>query len=60
MSQAISAREVWGDPETEAAGRRILDAGLGHGRSVIELAVAAWTPEVAADLRHRIIDNPLL
>ncbi|MDQ3152077.1 MAG: restriction endonuclease, partial [Actinomycetota bacterium] len=57
MSHAISAYEVWGTPEIEAAARRVLDAGLGQGRSVIEPAEAAWTPDVAADLRRRIIDN---
>lgn len=49
---------VWGNPEIEAAARRILDAGLGKGQSVIEPAVAAWLPEVAADMRRRVVDNP--
>ena len=47
----------WGNPEIEAAVRRLLDAGLGQGRSTIEPEVAAWAPDVAVDLRHRIIDN---
>ncbi|MFN2418806.1 MAG: hypothetical protein ABR593_07780 [Candidatus Limnocylindria bacterium] len=50
--------DVWGSPEIEAAARQILDAGLGTGRSVIEPDVAAWLPDVAADLRRRIVDNP--
>jgi len=57
MGHAISAYEVWGTPEIEAAARRVLDAGLGQGRSAIEPAAAAWAPDVAADLRRRIIDN---
>ena len=57
MGHAISAYEVWGTPEIEAAARRVVDAGLGQGRSVIEPAAAAWAPDVAADLRRRIIDN---
>lgn len=47
----------WGDAQIEAAARRVLDSGLGHGRSAIESTVPAWTAEVAADLRHRVIDN---
>ena len=57
MGHAISAYEVWGTPEIEATARRVVDAGLGQGRSVIEPAAAAWAPDVAADLRRRIIDN---
>lgn len=49
---------VWGNPEIEAATRRILDAGLGKGQSVIEPAVAGWLPEIAADMRRRVVDNP--
>ncbi len=48
---------VWGNPQIEAAARRVLDAGLGEGRSVIEPSVAAWGADVTADLRHRVIDN---
>lgn len=48
---------VWGNLQIEAAARRVLDAGLGEGRSVIEPEVATWAPDVAADLRHRVIDN---
>ncbi|MGH3963040.1 MAG: McrB family protein [Pseudonocardiaceae bacterium] len=58
MSQATSAGELWGSAEIEAAARRILDAGLGKGESLIEPAVAAWLPAVAADMRRRIVDNP--
>ncbi|MCA1673206.1 MAG: hypothetical protein LC799_13750, partial [Actinobacteria bacterium] len=58
MSQAISAHEVWGNPEIEAAARQVLDAGLGAGRSAIEPEVAAWVPQVVTDLRRRVVDNP--
>jgi 5-methylcytosine-specific restriction protein B len=58
VSQAVSVGEIWGDPEIEAAVRQILDAGLGTGRSVIEPKVAAWLPDVVADTRRRIVDNP--
>ena len=58
MSRAMAAGEVWGNLEIEAAVRRILDAGLGSGRSVIEPEVAAWVPDIAADMRRRIVDNP--
>ncbi|MGH3786535.1 MAG: hypothetical protein ACRDRG_08290 [Pseudonocardiaceae bacterium] len=53
----MSSQEVLGDPAIEDAARRTIDAGLGQGRSVIEPATLAWTPEVAADLRHRVMDN---
>ena len=49
---------MWGNLEIEAAARRVLDSGLGSGRSVIEPDEAAWLPDVAADLRRRIVDNP--
>jgi len=49
---------VRGSPEIEAAVRQILDGGLGTGRSVIEPHVAAWLPDLAADTRRRIVDNP--
>ncbi|MGH4013822.1 MAG: McrB family protein [Pseudonocardiaceae bacterium] len=58
MSQAVSAGQVWGSPEIEAAVRQILDAGLGTGRSVIEPTVAAWRPDVVADMRLRVVDTP--
>lgn len=48
---------VWGNPKIEAAARRVLDAGLGQGRSVIEPEVPAWSSDVASDLHHRVIDN---
>lgn len=57
MSASLPS-DVWGNPEVEAAARRILDAGLGTGRSVIEPAVAGWLPDVAADLRRRVMDKP--
>ncbi|MGH3826953.1 MAG: hypothetical protein ACRDQX_07240 [Pseudonocardiaceae bacterium] len=53
----MSSREVSGDPEIEDVAHRILDAGLGQGRSVIEPATSAWMPEVTAELRHRVMDN---
>ncbi|MGH7745285.1 MAG: hypothetical protein ACREQ5_10875, partial [Candidatus Dormibacteria bacterium] len=54
---SAAAHQSWGVPEVEEAARRILDAGLGQGRSAVEPATPAWTAEVAADLRHRLIDN---
>ncbi len=58
MSRAVPAGEVRGSLEIEAAVRQILDAGLGQGRSVIEPEVAAWLPDIATDMRRRIVDNP--
>lgn len=57
MSRPVPGPDGWGNPEIETAVRRILDAGLGHGMSTVEPGTAAWGPGVAADLRHRIIDN---
>lgn len=47
----------WGVEEIERAARQVLDRGLGDGASSIEPDQRAWSPGVAADLRHRIIDN---
>lgn len=47
----------WGVEEIERAARQVLDSGLGNGASSIEPDQQAWSPDVAADLRHRIIDN---
>ncbi len=55
---SVNSPAGWGNPEIEAAARRILDTGLGKGQSVIEPAVAAWLPEVAADMRRRVVDTP--
>ncbi|MGD9525455.1 MAG: McrB family protein [Dehalococcoidia bacterium] len=57
MSRPIAVPDGWGNPEIETAARKLLDAGLGQGMSTIEPGTDAWAPAVAADLRHRIIDN---
>jgi 5-methylcytosine-specific restriction protein B len=57
MNRPVPGPDGWGNPEIETAVRRILDAGLGHGMSTIEPGTEAWAPGVAADLRHRIVDN---
>ena len=57
MNRPIPGPDGWGNAEIEAAVRKVLDAGLGQGMSTIEPGTEAWAPAVAADLRHRIIDN---
>lgn len=47
----------WGDPVIETAADRVLRVGLGSAVSAIDPRVHAWSAEVAADLRHRIIDE---
>ncbi|CNE53986.1 ATPase [Mycobacterium tuberculosis] len=47
----------WGDPGVERAARRALENGLASGLSTLDADEPAWSPETAADLRHRIIDR---
>jgi 5-methylcytosine-specific restriction protein B len=54
---STAPNQHWSDAEVEASARRVIDAGLGQGRSVIEPSSQAWTRDVAADLRHRVVDN---
>lgn len=45
----------WGDPVIERAARRVIEAGLGTGRSAIDSGEAAWEKSVAVDLHRRMI-----
>lgn len=47
----------WGLARIERPARRIIDAGLGEGRSVIEPDVPAWSSETTADLRARVVSS---
>ncbi|WP_083733551.1 McrB family protein [Actinomadura sp. CNU-125] len=49
--------QAWGDPVVERAARHVLRNGLASGLSALDIAEPAWSPEAAADLRHRIIDK---
>ncbi|MEU4828443.1 AAA family ATPase [Actinomadura sp. NPDC023710] len=49
--------QAWGDPGVERAARRVLQNGLASRLSTLDSAEQAWSPEAAADLRHRIIDR---
>lgn len=57
MSYAMDD-DRWGLSAIEIPAREIIEYGLGQGRSLIEPEIAAWNAETAADLRHRIVDNP--
>lgn len=46
----------WRDEVIEGAARRVLETGLGSGKSAIDAAEGVWTGEIAAGL-HRIIDR---
>jgi 5-methylcytosine-specific restriction protein B len=47
----------WGRAQIEIPARRIIDAGLGEGRSLLEPAIPAWNTDTAVELRTRVIDN---
>jgi 5-methylcytosine-specific restriction protein B len=51
------AREAagWGDVVIERAAQRVIETGLGSGRSATDSGEAAWTGPVASDLYRRVI-----
>lgn len=56
MSFEIDA-DRWGLRRIEVPAREVIDYGLGQGLSLIEPDVRAWGADIAAELRHRIVDN---
>ncbi|MGH3783237.1 MAG: hypothetical protein ACRDRO_22115, partial [Pseudonocardiaceae bacterium] len=56
MRQAMDP-DRWGLRRIEVPAREIIDYGLGRGLSMIEPEVPAWSAEIAAQVRHRIVDN---
>jgi 5-methylcytosine-specific restriction protein B len=53
----VDDTKSWGDPVIERAARNVLQNGLASGISTMDAAESAWSPETAADLRHRLIDR---